>query len=455
VSVSNHHLQRRPFTYIYGDSLTLAQGEEVLVRKAVLLVLVLSLGLVAGCGEEATPSPPPPTPTSAPPSPTPVPSTPEMDPTDPPTTPTPSGPATCEVFTIPVESRIPSIGEDDHVIGPEDAEITFIEYADFQCPACSGMHTLRDYLIERYGDQIRFSYRHLPLISIHDKALITAEAAEAAAAQGKFWEMHDLLYENIQEWNGLSEEDLVDKLVEYAGELELDAERFEEELNEHTYQEQIMADYEAYQEYGRLATPTYVVNKSFYPTQELGGFGQLEAFIGLIVTSDEMYDSPPPQVIDSDKDYVATIRTTKGDIKVELFDDQVPTNVNSFVFLVQDGWYDGLDFFYVDHERLALTGDPSNSGGGLPYPGYYCSDEPVSDYSFDEPGLLALYTPAPNRNSSAFFITYSPQPEFTGNFTIIGRVTEGMAVAESLTATRPGADQPEPDAIETIVIEEN
>jgi cyclophilin family peptidyl-prolyl cis-trans isomerase/protein-disulfide isomerase len=415
---------------------------------------VLLVGLVAGCGEQATSPPPSPTPTPVPPSPTSAPSTPDTDPTEPVTPPTPSGPATCEVFTLPVESRIPSVTEDDHVKGPEDAEITFIEYADFQCPACSGLHTLSEYLTDRYGGQLRFVYRHLPLVSIHDKAIITAEATEAAAAQGKFWEMHDLLYEEQQEWNGLSEEDLVDKLIEYAGELELDTERFEEELAEHIYREQIMADYEAYQEYGQMATPTYVVNKIFYPTQEFGGFGRLEAFLALVLMQDDMYDSPPSQVIESGKDYTAIIKTTKGDITVELFADQVPTNVNSFAFLAKEGWYDGLDFFYVDHEQVALSGDPTNSGAGLPYAGYYCTDETVSDYSFDEVGLLALYTPAANRNSSSFFITYAPQPDFTGNFTIIGRISEGMDVAESLTQTQPGPDQLEPDAVETIVIEE-
>jgi cyclophilin family peptidyl-prolyl cis-trans isomerase/protein-disulfide isomerase len=377
-----------------------------------------------------------------------------MDATDPPAMPTPSGPATCEAFVLPVESRIPDIDEDDHVLGPDDAQITFIEYADFQCPACAGLHTLRDYLRERYGDQIRFAYRHLPLTSIHDKAIITAEATEAAGAQGKFWELHDLLYEKQQEWNSLSEEALVDKLIEYAGELDLDTEAFEKALEEHTYREEIMADYEAYQEYGQMATPTYVINKIFYPTRQFGGFGRLEAFIALIVMQDRMYDSPPSQVIDADKDYVATIQTTKGDISVDLFEDEAPTNVNSFAFLAEDGWYDGMDFFFVDHEQVALSGDPTNSGGGLPYPGYTCGDETIPDLSFDEAGLLALYTPAPNQNSSSFFITYAPQPDFTGNFTIIGRVTAGMDVAESLTERQPGTDQPEADSIETILIEE-
>lgn len=417
------------------------------MRRAVLLVLVLLTGLAAGCAQpapEATPSP----------SPSPVGTTPEGTDIDSPTPQLPDAPATCEVFTLPPESPIPPISEDDHVVGPDDAPITFIEYADFECPACSGLHTLRHYLRDKYGDDLRFVYRHLPLTSIHDKAIITAEATEAAAAEGKFWEMHDLLYERQQEWSALSEEEVLDKLVEYAGMIDLDTDRFEEALTEHIYREQIVADYEAYQAYGQMATPTYVVNNVFYPTQEFGGFGQLEGFIGLVTMRERMYDSPPTQVIDPDKDYTATIRTSKGDITFELFDDQAPTNVNSFAFLAQEGWYDGLDFFFVDHGQVALTGDPTNSGSPLPFAGYYCGDETSPDLSFDEAGLLALYTGAPNRNSSAFFITYSPQPDFTGSFTVIGRITEGMDVAESLTARSPGPGQPEADIIESIVIEE-
>jgi cyclophilin family peptidyl-prolyl cis-trans isomerase/protein-disulfide isomerase len=419
------------------------------------LSLVALVGLTAGCGAPTASSP---TTTSVPPSPTAAPASPTSeagpDATPLPSTATPSGPATCEVFELPVEQQIPDVDEDDHVLGPDDAPITFIEYADFQCPACAGLRSVRDFLMDKYGDRLRFVYRHLPLTGIHNNALITAEAAEAAAAQGKFWDMHDLLYDSQQEWSGLSEEDVIGKLVEYAGELELDAERFETALNEHAYREQIMADYEAYQEYGQMATPTYVINSVFYPTQQFGGFSRLEPFIELVAMQGQMYDSVPEQVMDADKDYAATIKTTRGDIKVELFEDQVPTNVNSFAFLAQEGWYDGLDFFFVNHEQVALTGDPTNSGGGLPYAGYTCGDETTPDLSFDEAGLVALYTAAPNQNSSSFFITYAPQPDFTGNFTVIGRVTEGMDIAESLTETQPGPDQPEPDTIDTIVIEE-
>ena len=316
------------------------------------------------------------------------------------------------------------------------------------------MATLRVYLEDTRGEDIRFVYRHLPLISIHDKAVITSEAAEAAGAQGKFWEMHDLLYERQQDWGQFSDDELENRLVEYAEELGLDAERFAKELEEGTYRDQIMADYEAYSQYGQMATPTYVVNNVFYTQMGLHPL-VIDAFIDLVLEPPDQYDEVPPEVIDLDKEYAATIRTDKGDIVVELFAEQAPTNVNNFVFLAQDGWYDGQAFFYVEPGFVAQSGDPTNIGLSLPFSGYFCDDEIDPDLTFEEAGMLALYTPAPDRNSSQFFITYTPLPDLNGQYTIIGRIIEGMDVAESLTPTQPGAEgAPPPDVIETILIEE-
>jgi len=314
------------------------------------------------------------------------------------------------------------------------------------------------YLEDTHGEEIRVAYRHLPLISIHDKALITAEAAEAAGAQGMFWEMHDLLYERQQEWSRLSEEEMGTGLVEYADELGLDTDRFAEELEDGIYRDKILADYEEYQEYGQMATPTYVVNNIFYPQMGLHPV-VIDGFISLVVDPPEQFTDGPDQVIDPDREYVATIRTGKGDIVVELLAGQAPANVNSFAFLAREGWYDGLAFFFVQPDAVALSGDPTNSGAALagaalPYPGYTCGDEVNPDLTFDQAGMVAMLTGAPDQNSSQFFITYAPQPRFNGTYTIIGRVTEGMDVAESLTPTQPGADQPAPDIIETILIEE-
>lgn len=311
---------------------------------------------------------------------------------------------------------------------------------------------LRTHLEDAYGDQVSMAYRHLTLISIHDKAVITAEAAEAAGAQGKFFEMHDLLYERQEDWTGLSAEDdvIIPKMVEYAAELGLDTERFQQELKDHIYRDKIIADYEAYGEYGRLATPTYAVNNVFVSANEV------ETVINLILLQDRTYDTAPPQVIDTDKDYTATIRTARGDIVIELYDDKAPVTVNSFVFLARDGWYDGVTFHRVIPGFVAQAGDPSGGGGG--YPGYRCSDEIYPTLKFDGPGVVGMASSGPGTNTvgSQFFITYAAQPDLDGNYTIIGRVVEGMDVAESLTPRDPsqGTGPLKGDVIETITIQE-
>lgn len=312
--------------------------------------------------------------------------------------------------------------------------------------------TLRTHLEDAYGDKVRVAYRHLPLISIHDKAVITAEAAEAAGAQGQFFEMHDLLYERQGDWTGLSGEDevIIPKMVEYATELGLDIERFQQELNDHVYRDKILTDYEAYGQFGRLATPTYAVNNVFVSANEV------TIVINLIILQDRMYADVPPQVIDSEKDYTATIRTGRGDIVIELYASKAPVTVNSFVFLAQDGWYDGVAFHRVIPGFVAQAGDPTGSGSG--YPGYRCSDEIYPTLKFDGPGVVGMASSGPGTDTvgSQFFITYDAIPDLDNNYTIIGRVIEGMAVAESLTPRDPssGMALPPGDIIQTIIIEE-
>jgi cyclophilin family peptidyl-prolyl cis-trans isomerase len=312
---------------------------------------------------------------------------------------------------------------------------------------------LRAYLEDTYGDKVRFVYRHLPLTSIHDKAVISAEAAEAAGAQGKFWEMHELLYARQSEWSSLSAEDsvIIPKLVEYAAELDLDTQQFQQDLVNHVYQEQIIASFNTFGEINeRIATPTFVVNNVF-----VSG-GELEYIIGLILLQDRFYTNPPPQVIDPKKDYIATIQTARGNIVIELYADKAPVTVNSFVFLAQEGWFDGVTFHRVIPNFVAQGGDPSGSGGG--YPGYYCSDEIYPNLKFDKPGVVGMASSGPGTNTvgSQFFITYAAQPALDGNYTIIGQVTQGMEVAQSLTPRDPsqGTGLPPGDTIQTITIEE-
>jgi cyclophilin family peptidyl-prolyl cis-trans isomerase/protein-disulfide isomerase len=429
------------------------------MRKLARLLIVLSLGLAAGCGVELPSAAPTSTPTPAPtspPSPTPAP---EASTTAPPASQTTSGSASCVAapFDVTVESGIPPISEEDHAHGPADAPITVIEYADFQCPGCAAMATLRMYLEDTYGQDIQAAYRHFPL-SFHDKAMVTAEAVEAAAAQGKFWEMHDLLYERAQEWGQLSGDAAMQaQLLEYAEELGLDTERFSRDMTDHTYLDRINADAEVAKQTSLPGTPTYIINGVIYPTQEFGLHPlRISAFIDLLRLKDRMYTAPPPQVIDPDRNYVATIRTEHGDIVIELYAAQAPVNVNSFVFLAQEGWYDGVTFHRVIPGFVAQTGDPTGSGIGSP--GYRCDDEIASALTYDSAGVVGMASGGPGTSSigSQFFITYDALPQLDGNYTIIGRVIEGMDVVESITPRDPdqGAILPPGDVIETVLIEE-
>src|SRR5829696_934698 len=114
------------------------------------------------------------------------------------------------------------VGTRDHARGPMDAPVTLVKYGDYECPYCGEAHPVLKELQERVGEQVRFVFRHFPLDTVHPRARRAAQAAEAAASQDRFWEMHDLLYERQDE---LGEEDLMG----YAAELELDLRRFEED----------------------------------------------------------------------------------------------------------------------------------------------------------------------------------------------------------------------------------
>jgi protein-disulfide isomerase len=160
---------------------------------------------------------------------------------------------TVEIVSEPVE-----VTEDDWTKGAENAEITIIEYSDFQCPACKSYYPIINRLGDELSDSVRVVYRHFPLVSIHHNAFDAARAAEAAGRQGKFWDMHDLLFENQDEWS--NDGSPKDKFIDYANELELDEESFkndyessevEDKINEHIFQANRL---------GINSTPSFVLN---------------------------------------------------------------------------------------------------------------------------------------------------------------------------------------------------
>jgi cyclophilin family peptidyl-prolyl cis-trans isomerase len=167
----------------------------------------------------------------------------------------------------------------------------------------------------------------------------------------------------------------------------------------------------------------------------------------------DQYSAPPPMTIDASKQYFATFKLAKGgEFVVKLFPDKAPKTVNNFVFLAQQGFYDGTTFHRVLEGFMAQGGDPTGTGMGGP--GYQFEDE-FSDLTFDKPGLLAMANSGPNTNGSQFFITFVPTPHLNGRHTIFGEVVEGMDVVNSITLRDPDANpDSEGDAIETITITE-
>jgi cyclophilin family peptidyl-prolyl cis-trans isomerase len=306
-----------------------------------------------------------------------------------------------------------------------------------------------------YGDDLRIVFRHFPLLGIHDKAKLTAEGAEAAGAQGKFWEMHDLLFTKQDEWSSKTEDDMMAVLVDYAKEAGVpDLEQFESELEKHTYADKVQADYDAAVTAQLSSTPSFVVNQVDYPAQNFGlTYEGLDAFINLMKLRDNWY-SEPEQVIDPEKQYTATIKTEKGDIVLELYTDTAPVNVNSFAFLAEKGWYKGVTFHRVLPGFVAQGGDPT--GLGIGFPGYRCGDEVDPARTFDGPGVVSFANSGPNTNGSQFFITDAETPDLNAGFTIIGQVIEGMDVAEKITPRDPQTtpDAPPGDKIIDITIEE-
>ena len=150
------------------------------------------------------------------------------------------------------------------------------------------------------------------------------------------------------------------------------------------------------------------------------------------------WDAPPEMTINTDQIYLATLRTVRGDIKVELFADRAPITVNNFVFLAEAGFYDNTTFHRVITDFMAQAGDPTATGAGGP--GYNFEDEIVHGLIFDQAGLLAMANAGPDTNGSQFFITYVPTPWLNGLHTIFGKVVEGMDVVEALTPRDPIED---------------
>jgi protein-disulfide isomerase len=146
-----------------------------------------------------------------------------------------------------------AVNEKDHSLGPADAPVTLVEYGDYECPDCLNAFPIVKRLIAEFGSRLRFVFRNFPLSNVHPHASVAAQAAESAAAQGKFWEMHDLLFEN--------QKDLADiEMQRLALRLGLEPYRFNAELSGERFEKRVAADYASGVESGVTGTPTFFIN---------------------------------------------------------------------------------------------------------------------------------------------------------------------------------------------------
>jgi len=139
-----------------------------------------------------------------------------------------------------------------------EGEITIVEFSDFQCPACKTVGEPLEEIMQKYQGKVRLVYRYFPLTSIHKNALISAQAAEAASLQGKFWEMHDKLFQGQTSWEGV--DDPREMFSAYARELGLDEEKFKADLEKAEVKQAVNLDLSAAMKYQLTGTPSFFVN---------------------------------------------------------------------------------------------------------------------------------------------------------------------------------------------------
>lgn len=371
-------------------------------------------------------------------------------------TPPPTQPACTSIDLQPTPgpdtpSLFPPVSAGDHSRGAEDAPVTILVYNDFQCTDCNYL-PVAERLLEEHAGDVRFIYRHYPYIALFDKGELAARAAEAAAEQDHFWDMHDLLFEKQAEWVDLPVESFEGWAIGQAVELGLDQARFTTDFNDTGTIQKVQEDAEEGARIGISYLPLFLLNGQIYrgPT-DYEAFNQV---INLIKLGERQFAECPAMTIDPGKQYIATLVTEKGDIVLQLYPDKAPLAVNSFVFLARQGWYDGISFHRVIPGFVAQTGDPSGTGQGNP--GYLFDNEIDPELKFDSAGVVGMANSGPDTNGSQFFITYAPAPDLDGFYTVFGSVLSGMDVLEELTPRnpQPGVHLPAGDELMKVIIEE-
>lgn len=167
----------------------------------------------------------------------------------------------------------------DWIKGNKEAKVSIVEYSDFQCPACKIYASITKQLFEEFGDNLSITYRHFPLRSVHKNANIAAQAAEAAGIQGKFWEMHDVLFEKQEDWS--QEANPIDKFIEYATGLGINKEQFRSDISSDVVKRKVDESYQAGLALKLNSTPTFFLNGE--KIQNPANYDQFKSLVQYII----------------------------------------------------------------------------------------------------------------------------------------------------------------------------
>jgi cyclophilin family peptidyl-prolyl cis-trans isomerase len=354
----------------------------------------------------------------------------------------PSAPAEspAPVTPFPTLAPIAPITDADWTRGPADAPITLLLYSDFDCRSCADLALILNDLQALHPDDIRLVFRDVPLLTIREKSALAAQAAASASQQGRFWEMHDLLFTRYDEWSALTLDEFSAWLIRVAPSAGVDAAVLSNDLQTRRFEPYVADAYNQAVASGIPWAP-YLFPCLFFKGDLFvlpKTLENLEANVRLALLTERQFASPPDFDLDLTADYFARIRLNIGEVILDLYEDTAPQAVNSFVFLAQNGWYDDTPAFQVVRGQYVEFGDPTGTGFGTP--GYSYGLESSPAVAFDKPGVVGVSTEDPQANGSRFFVSLTTLPMYDSERTVLGQVVSGLDLLDSLSARDPLTD---------------
>ncbi len=291
-----------------------------------------------------------------------------------------------------------AVTDSDWSIGLEDAVLTIIEYADFQCPYCADASLSLIEYQKAHSSEVRLVYRHFPL-SFHEKAVPAALAANAAGYQGMFFEAEEFLFKKQGEWSVLENNELFEEWLirEFGNFSDLDFDLWYLAFSDSDNEAHIRNLYSQVIRTGIISgTPTVFLN--YADSNYMFDNASLDKFLEKLKANEHSLSECPDIVIHEETAYTAVLETEIGDIRIELFPDTAPNAVNSFVFLAESGLYDGA-VISRGYDDYVLTAESFEN------PGYSFDPEYSETRLFDGPGYVGFDGSASDQDAGRFFIT--------------------------------------------------